>query len=97
MPSCMSCKYVDPLLLTHPAVCSARLSACESAGPGSATYLVHVAAAAYFVCLTRRMIRRSLLQEQDQAGLVLVVCEVCGPLLLALSAEALFRYGERSW
>jgi hypothetical protein len=51
MTSCMSCKYVNPLLLTHPAVCCARLSASASAASGSATYLVHVAAAAYFVCL----------------------------------------------
>jgi hypothetical protein len=28
---------------------------------------------------------------------VLVVCEVGGPLLLALSEEALFQYWERSW
>ena len=74
MPSCMSCKYVNPLLPTHPAVCSARLSACTSAGPGLATYLVQVATAAYFVCVARIMNRRSLLQEQDQAGLVWVGC-----------------------
>jgi hypothetical protein len=47
--------------------------------------------------VARITIRRSLLQEQDQAGLVLVVCEVGDPLLLALSAKALFRYSERSW
>ena len=70
----MSCKYVNPLLPTHPAVCSARLSACTSAGPGLATYLVQVATAAYFVCVARIMNRRSLLQEQDQAGLVWVGC-----------------------
>lgn len=74
MPSCMSCKYVNPLLLTHPAVCPARLSACTPAGPGLATYLVQVAAAAYFVCVARITIRRSLLQEQDQAGLVWFGC-----------------------
>jgi hypothetical protein len=47
--------------------------------------------------LDGKTIGRSLLQEQDQVGLVLVVCEVGGPLLLALSEEALFQYWERSW
>jgi hypothetical protein len=66
---------------------------------GLATYLLHVAAAAYLVCLMRRMGCPSLLQSHDQA----VPCgvdkrRVGVPLLLSLSAEGgpLSRSGERS-
>lgn len=101
-PCCVSCKLVDSLLTLRPAVCLAFELHEHLHVQGSATYLLHVAAAAYFVCLMRRMgcpsvllccnrTTKQFLVALTSVGSVFLCCCRClreGSLCLGVAKEA---------